>query len=244
MDRRPSRGAVWAPGAGATAKPRSPCPIAAHPAPRQPRRRRVPSLDPGPGRLGQGGGGAGWRVARARPSGTCRAAPPLPEPPSARHPSRPGPPVRPPARAPAPGATHVAMPLPRGAPPGNSRIPIGGGRVRPRAPRVEAEGPRAEPPAAADPGAEGELPARVRAAPRACARPRRAPPRRLPLRSLPPALRGAGAAPPLQPRSRCSPAGSGPLGRRALTFPPPGTARGSPAPGERGARGALCCPRT
>lgn len=37
----------------------------------------------------------------------------------------------------------MAMPLPLGALPGNSRIPIGNVRVGPGAPRLEAEGPRA-----------------------------------------------------------------------------------------------------
>lgn len=63
------------------------------------------------------------------------------------------------SRAHTPGATHMAMPLPLGAPPGNSRIPIGSGRVRPGAPRLEAEGPRARASGSCWPGEVGELPA-------------------------------------------------------------------------------------
>lgn len=47
------------------------------------------------------------------------------------------------------GATHTAMLLALGAPPGNSRIPMGGGSEWPRAPRLEPVEPRPELPAAA-----------------------------------------------------------------------------------------------
>lgn len=60
------------------------------------------------------------------------------------------------------------MLLPLGAPPGNSRIPMGTGSVGPGAPRLEAEVPRGPgPPAVAAPGRWAHCPPRVRAAPAA-----------------------------------------------------------------------------
>lgn len=94
------------------------------------------------------------RTAWVRESGEGRGRPKLPkqprsaqrspQPQTASCPGYPGnPALRPPASNKstlARGTTHIEMLLPLGAPPGNSRIPIGSSRVGPGAPRLEAEG--------------------------------------------------------------------------------------------------------
>lgn len=226
-DRRAGRGAAGPPGAGATAGPPL-SPPAAPPAP-----------------------AAAWAsgpVSRARPwapgaSGEAQGALNFVSSPAARRASpSPGPPATRPQRAPArprapPGTTHTAMPLPRGAPPGNSRMPIGSGGAQPGAPRLAAEAPPAGAAGGHRAGSRTRCPPRVRAA---RARPRRRaqrlPPRRAARARLSPA--------PAGPRARCSQEATGPCAHRASRLPPSPppqrtAAAGAGDPGERRELGAL-----
>lgn len=212
--------------------------------PRQPGRRvpsdsRVRPWTPGTAQVGESGEG--------------RGCPNFPSSSAARRPfPRPRLPDVPAAEG-HPGATHMAMLLPLGAPPGNSRIPIGNGRVGPEAPRLKAEGPGARTVRRRSPGRRGALPAEgPHGARRPCA----------PAPAVPETVRGgatqARRLSRLQPvrGARC---GETPRGRaRAATLscrgrpPPPGAARrggGAAGPGapepralSRHLAGGMCRP--